>query len=93
MNLNFEDFNYSAYNATYTLSNAFERVFQALSMDHPELIYYSPASNSFFFIIDSKLINFSFTYSLSQEESAAPEESGLLLSIPKRRAEAHQPAA
>ncbi len=66
--LNFEDFNYSAYNATYTLSNAFERVFQALSMDHPELIYYSPASNSFSYTMDSKLINFSFTYSLSQEE-------------------------
>ena len=66
--LNFEEFDYKAYNASYTLGKAFDRVFQALSMDHPELIYYSPAANMFQYTLDTKKAIMNFTYSMTEEE-------------------------
>lgn len=62
--LDFTEFDYSNFTASITIDTAMERVFQALSMDHPELIYYSPAANSFSYTTDSKYINLSFTYSM-----------------------------
>ncbi|MBR2289834.1 MAG: hypothetical protein IJ867_04370 [Clostridia bacterium] len=65
--LDLNEFEYSNFTRAVVVDTAFEKVFDVLSMDHPELIYYSPASNMFTYQRDSKYITVYLEYSMDNE--------------------------
>ena len=68
VNLIFEEFDYSDETAKGFIEKEMGKVLEALSMDHPELIYYSPSLNTFEYQKNSKIINAKLSYSMSDKE-------------------------
>lgn len=65
--LDLNEFEYSNFTRAVVVDTAFEKVFDVLSMDHPELIYYSPAANMFSYERNSKNITVYLDYSMNDE--------------------------
>ena len=64
--LDLNEFEYNNFTRAVTVDTAFENVFEALSMDHPELIYYSPPANMFRYQTNSKSIEVYLEYSMDE---------------------------
>lgn len=68
ISLDMSEFDYSKKDAKSVIETEMEKILEALSMDHPELIYYSPSLNTFEYKSDSNLIDYELDYSMSEKE-------------------------